>query len=48
MSCSGGSRVGVVAGLAQKGSIRACLEIKVRQTPKGILAYGLADFFSKM
>ena len=34
MSCSGGRRLGVLAGLAQKGSICACPDIKVMQKPK--------------
>lgn len=47
MSGSGGRRLGVLAGLAQKGSICACLDIKGMQKPKGILTYGPPDFFSK-
>lgn len=47
MSGSGGRRLGVLAGLAQKGSICACLDIKGMQKPKGILTYGPPDFLSK-
>lgn len=34
-------------GLAQKGSMDACLDIKVMQKPGGIFTYGPADRFSK-